>query len=373
MKLMSKLRTHANLRLNAGFDLSPVSLQNQHTKKQRNKKLSLAEEASAPARNIKDPCTECPSRNDNEALESLNPKDTVSSSELESRKISKDLKSKLCLTDRIMGKSRKDQEKSSKRQNDTMSPRVTHIFRWKSNEETSSIPNGDRKNVFRSIDSHVSYENPTFRLDSSLDSSVSGFLFESEHSDHVSSDVECKDAFSKERPCTDTGLTVVLDSVRSTEDEGSHRAMFDKDRYLECNRNYHRPVFTNSKARSLSVNDVVLQEEEEESASCLELNTEDGASLDWQGRHADDLATLKGRKSSEKIRKTSVCSSKSCRIRTVDNITNFWTNARGGSFRSKVSVGRKKSVKDSREHESMGQDRVLVTTTSGSSTRLSAF
>ncbi|XP_017759356.1 PREDICTED: uncharacterized protein LOC108550201 isoform X1 [Eufriesea mexicana] len=369
MKLMSKLRTHANLRLNGGFDLSPVSLQTQHSKKQRNK-LSLAEEASAPARNTKDPCVKCPSRNDNEVLESLNSKDTVSSSELESRKISKDLKSKLCLTDRIMGKNRKDQEKSSKRYNDTMSPRVTHMFRWKSNEETSSISSGERKNVFRSIDSHVSYENPTFRLDSSLDSSVSSFLFESEHSDHVSNDVECKDVSSTE-PCVDTGLTVVLDSVRSSEDEtmakladeGSHRAMFDKDRYLECNRSY-RPVFTSSKARSLSVNDVVLQEEEEEAASCL--NTEDGASLDWQSSHADDLATLKGRKSSEKIRKTSVCSSKSCRIRTVDNITNFWTNARGGSFRSKVSVGRKKSVKDPREHESMGQDRVLVTTTSGS-------
>lgn len=103
------------------------------------------------------------------------------------------------------------------------------------------------------------------------------------------------------------------------------------------------------------MNDVVLRDEE--GAVSLDLNVFDSLSRGLES---------KGRKSPDTIGKTSVCSSKSCRVRTVDNIASFWSNARGGSFRSKVSVGRKKSIKDSRE--SLGPDRVLSAAASGTST-----
>ncbi|XP_071870458.1 ankyrin repeat and fibronectin type III domain containing protein wide awake isoform X1 [Bombus fervidus] len=367
IKLMSKLRNHASLRLNSGFDLSPLPLRN--TKKRRNQ-TSLVEETTWPTRSLEIPPNDPSKDSSKDSDRSLNSLSTspslghsISSSELESRKITRDLKSKLCLTDRIMGKSRKEQEKSSKRNNDASSPRVAHIFRWKSNEETSSVSNGEKEKRNLFCGSQLSYENPTFRLDSSLDSSVSSFVFEPEHSDHV----KAKEERSIEKSYQDTGLTIVVDPARPAEDEtrksAEDRTVFDMEANFECNKN-NRPVFTITKARSLSVNDVVLQDEEA-AMSSLALNTVDGTTLfDWQADDRGIEAMEKGRKDGEEVRKTSVCSSKSCRIRTVDNIANFWTNARGGSFRSKVTVGRKKSMKDSRDAESM--DRILVTTTSGS-------
>ncbi|CAK9817113.1 Ankyrin repeat and fibronectin type-III domain-containing protein 1 [Anthophora quadrimaculata] len=350
MKLMSKLRTHANLRLNAGFDLSSTPPSDQHSRKKGNK-FSLVEESSNPA-SILRKTDDNPSRIDDKPSDNID-KNSVPLKDTEPREISKDLKNKLCLTDRIMGKSRKDQEKPSTKSNDAMSPKVTRIFRWKSNEETSSLSGIERKDALCPYGGHISYENPTFSLDSSLDSSLSSFLFEpSENSDHASNEIVFKHDLSF-KSCQDDDLTVILDA------QGADR----KERNFECNRNDRRPLFTGNKARSLSVNDVVLQDEE--IATNLELNVDYG--LDCQdNRGGDDQNGTKGRKSLEKIRKTSVCSSKSCRIRTVDNIANFWTNARGGSFRSKVSVGRKKSMKDSRDQESMGQDEVLVTSVYGS-------
>ncbi|KOC69350.1 Ankyrin repeat and fibronectin type-III domain-containing protein 1 [Habropoda laboriosa] len=347
MKLMSKLRTHANLRLNAGFDLSPVP---PHEQKKKGNKLRLVEESSGPASIVQN-TNDDPSRIDDKPPDSPN-KNSLSSSDTEPREISKDLKNKLCLTDRIMGKTRKDQEKPSARSNEATSPRVPRIFRWKSNEETSSVSSIERKDVLYPT-VHLSYENPTFSLDTSLDSSVSSFLFEPlEHSDHGSNEIQSNHELSY-KSCQDTDLTVIVDSRGGSRKQGD----------FQCNRNDCRPLFTGNKARSLSVNDVVLQDEVV--ATNLELNVEDG--LDCQDNRAgDDQSGTKGRKSLEKIRKTSVCSSKSCRIRTVDNIANFWTNARGGSFRSKVSVGRKKSMKDSRDQESIGQDGVLVTSVYGS-------
>lgn len=376
MKLMSKLRNHASLRLNSGFDLSPVSLRD--TKKRRNQ-TSLVEETTWPTKSLEIPPNDSSKDSSKDSDRSLNSLSTspslgrsISSSELESRKITRDLKSKLCLTDRIMGKSRKEQEKSSKRNNDASSPRVAHhIFRWKSNEETSSVSSGEKEKKNLLCGSQLSYENPTFRLDSSLDSSVSSFVFEPEHSDHV----EAKEERSIEKSYQDTGLTIVVDPARPTEDEtrksAEDRTVFDMEANFECNKN-NRPVFTVTKARSLSVNDVILQDEEA-ARSGLALNTVDGSTLfEWQADDRGiDATDGKGRKDGEKVRKTSVCSSKSCRIRTVDNIANFWTNARGGSFRNKVTVGRKKSMKDSRDAESM--DRILVTTTSGSSMGYQVF
>ncbi|CAK9802258.1 Ankyrin repeat and fibronectin type-III domain-containing protein 1 [Anthophora plagiata] len=351
MKLMSKLRTHANLRLNAGFDLSPALPPDQHSRKKGNK-FSLVEESSNPA-SILRKTDDNPSRIDDKPSDNID-KNSVPLKDTEPREISKDLKNKLCLTDRIMGKSRKDQEKPSSKSNDAMSPKVTRIFRWKSNEETSSLSGIERKDALCPYGGHLSYENPTFSLDSSLDSSLSSFLFEPlENSDHASNEISYNKHELSFKSCQDGDLTVILDAQEADRKEG----------IFECNRNDRRPLFTGNKARSLSVNDVVLQDEE--IATNLELNVD--YRLDCQdNRGGDDQNGTKGRKSLEKIRKTSVCSSKSCRIRTVDNIANFWTNARGGSFRSKVSVGRKKSMKDSRDQESMGQDGVLVTSIYGS-------
>ncbi|XP_076390562.1 ankyrin repeat and fibronectin type III domain containing protein wide awake isoform X1 [Megachile rotundata] len=350
MKLMSKLKSHANLRLNrnAGFDLSPVAVRDQRSKKRRNKLSSFEESSSSPVADTESNVIENPARSEEKILDDLE-KDSVSLNELESRRISKELKNKLCLTDRIMRRNRKDTEKAPKKSAGPLSPKVTHIFRWKSNEES---PTTEKKDV------HVSYENPTFCLDSSLDSSVSSFLFDPENSSRIASEIECNDEMSSERSHQDPVLTLLVDSRRPYANE----TVFEGAANFQCNKN-NRPSFRSPKARSLSVNDVVLQEDEE-IAKSLDLN-EYRTNFCCQSHRDDDLSS-KERKASEKMRKTSVCSSKSCRIRTVDNIANFWTNGRGSSFRNKVSVGRKKSIKDSRDHESIGQDRQLVTTTSGS-------
>ncbi|XP_034180343.2 ankyrin repeat and fibronectin type III domain containing protein wide awake isoform X1 [Osmia lignaria lignaria] len=359
MKLMSKLKSHANLHLNrnAGFDLSPVASRDQRSNKGRNK-LSIVEESSSSPVGSN---TECITE---EGIPEDPERDSVSLNELESRRISKELKNKLCLTDRIMRRNRKDTEKNSKKNSDPLSPKVGHIFRWKSNEENATISCTEKKDVSRPDGGRVSYENPTFCLDSSLDSSVSSFLFDPENSSQI--DIECKDEVFLENPCQDTVLTLLVDSRRCYEKETEkleiiETTVFEGVENFECNKN-NRPLFNSPKARSLSVNDVIVQEDEEIGRS-LDLNDYE-RNFCCQSHRDDDLAS-KGRKSSEKIRKTSVCSSKSCRIRTVDNITNFWTNARGSSFRNKGSAGRKKSMKDSRD-ESIGQDRQLVTTASGS-------
>lgn len=372
MKLMSKLRNHANLRLNVGFDLSPVPQRDENATKQRSK-LPLVDEASTPAKDTES-TPESSSNTDNKAPESRN-KDSVSLNESESQKISKELRNKLCLTDKITRKGRKDL--------DTMTPKVAHIFRWKSNGGPLSISAREKNDAPCSLVEHVSYENPTFCLDSSLDSSVSSFLFEPDHPEQANNEAECNDEFSPDdtRSYRDTvtKLTVVVDSRRrASENETEEKRDDDeepsidaKPRNFACNRNNSRPMFTGAKARSLSVNDVILRDEE--AASSLDLNSECGSNFYCQVDRGDDPAGTKEPKLSDKIRKTSVCSTKSCRIRTVDNIANFWTNARGGSFRSKVSVGRKKSMKGSRDHEPNGQDRVLVTTTSGSSRSYQLF
>ncbi|XP_076233710.1 ankyrin repeat and fibronectin type III domain containing protein wide awake isoform X2 [Calliopsis andreniformis] len=352
LKLMSKLRSHASLRLNAGFDLSPVALRNQCVKKRRDK-LPQVEESPSPTRNTETK-TDSPPRSDKEMLGTRS-KDSITVNELESRGISKELKTKLCLTDRITRKNRKEAEKPSKRDS-PLSPKVAHIFRWKNNECYE-----DRKDSFRP-DNRVSYENPTFCLDSSLDSSISSFLFEPEGTDQGAIEDERRDESCLGKPCQDVSLTMVVGSGGTCENKeescvvlgASDDGVFEKDSF-ECNKS-GRPLMAAGKTRSLSVNDVVLQDEER--ASSLDLKDSTGFVCQGVANRSSE-----GHKMHEIVRTTSVCSSKSCRIRTVDNIANFWTNARGSSFRNKVSVGRKKSMKDSRDH---GQDRFLVTTTSGS-------
>ncbi|KAK9294317.1 hypothetical protein QLX08_011029 [Tetragonisca angustula] len=284
IKLVSKLRAHASLRLNAGFDLSPVS-----SKKQRDK--------SSPIENDR-----CQKRLKES---SISP-------------IARDLKSKLRLTEAI-------------EENDdaTASPSVSRVW--------TSLPNGAKEDKGVRPGDHMSYENPTFRLDGSLDSSVSGFLFETEDSDGAR--VEPSEEELGPEKNLDDGLTIVVDSNETV-----------AGRFAEKNR----PVFDATKGRSLSVDDVALRNEE--AASSLVLNA-----VDWR---SDQAIEKKGLTRNEKSHKpSSVCSSRSSRIRTVDNIANFWTNARGGSFRNKV--GRKKSMRDSREPESM-DGRVVFTTASGS-------
>ncbi|XP_076625316.1 ankyrin repeat and fibronectin type III domain containing protein wide awake isoform X1 [Colletes latitarsis] len=334
LKLMSKLRSRATLRLNAGFDLSPTSVRDQRVAK-RATKLPQLDESSSPLQR-------------DEKRETIDDKDMLSLNEMESRGISKELKSKLCLTDRIMRKNRKDTEKPKKSDDP---PTSTNVFRWRNNASESYEKKDPTPSLF--------YENPTFSLDSSLDSSMSSFLFED-------CDRGTKDARNEspvEKSSQDPGLTLVVDSrgscerncrcVRSSE-------VFETE--SPCDRNASCSLIVATKARSLSVNDVVLQDEER--AASLDSIVDDGTVFDRRSCRDEKLS--KEGKSPDLIRKTSVCSSKSCRIRTVNNIASLWANARGGSFRSKASVGRKKSIKDSRDNESVGRNRVLVTTTSGS-------
>ncbi|XP_076183921.1 ankyrin repeat and fibronectin type III domain containing protein wide awake isoform X1 [Ptiloglossa arizonensis] len=347
LKLMSKLRSRATLRLNTGFDLSNAAVRDQRGGKRASALPQLEESSSAV------PSTENSNRTVDENAIDDHENDLLSLNELESRGISKELKSKLCLTDRIMRKNRKETEKPSKKD---LSPTLTHGFRWRSNESC------EKKDV---LPGQLSYENPTFCLDNSLDSSVTSFLFEPEDSDRETNDKDPKDEFTTDTSNLDPGLTLMVDSRVPSERKIEFQCVRGSEVFeaeFKRDRNVARSLMVGNKARSLSVNDVVLQDEER--AASFNSMVVDGVTFDRRDHRGDELSS-KGRKSPELIRKTSVCSSKSCRIRTVDNIASFWTNARGGSFRSKVSVGRKKSMKDSRD-ESIGQDRVLVTTTSGS-------
>lgn len=342
MKLMSKLRSRASMRLNGGFDFSPASLQ-----RSKKKRPSLIEEVP-PNTAEENPSIEDRGRSRTDNENTVLPDDRLS--EFQSRNIAEEL-SKLRLAGHPT--TEKDREgNGAKKCSDAISPKVTtRMLRWKSNVQEEEEE--EKKCPFPATTGghHASYENPTFRLDASLDSSMSAFFFEDSYRD--------EDRVAEEE---DDEASTMVDSKKGGE-SGQGGCVLFRDDYRatkELGREKSgRAVFTGAKARSLSVNDVVVVRDEVVAASSLVLSAVGCV---------EDASKGVGKSSSEKIRKTSVCSSKSCRIRTVDNIANFWTNARGGSFRSKVSVGRKKSMKESREHDSMGQDRVLVTTISGSST-----
>jgi len=184
VKLMSKIRDHANLRLTAGFDLSKDPA--------RERNLDVLRESrdeGSTSLSWKSPPEDASPRVEKKSDDEGDPR-RMSAHDADSREIARDLKSKLSLTDRIMGKGRRDADRpSTKAHEDAKSPRVIRIFRKKhsARENTREDARGkdDRGGVScetraPQLSKHVSYENPTFVLDSSLDSSLSSFLFEEE-------------------------------------------------------------------------------------------------------------------------------------------------------------------------------------------------
>lgn len=373
---MSKIRNHANLRLTTGFDLSSIS---KDLKKERN--LYVIEESRDSERSLnlrkKDASSRIDDKSDENETFSNPRKISASSTDIDSEEITKDLKSKLSLTDKIMGKGRKDAEKASMKNESIKSPKVIRIFRRKRSVENSQ---DDTREKTRSASyetnihqpsKNVFYENPTFVSDTSLDSSVSSFLYEEEEKE------EEQRQDKNERPvsCERDILTVVVDS---------HKAAINKP--LDRKINYERDRCDDEKCLRESQNAFRSRCETDPLRCFCEGRYKDSQANAMNGnrRIAEsfsgfDRSRMKFySKAHETTRKNAsnylqdqkffdnvkTCPSKSCKVRTVDNLTNFWVSKRGNSFRTKMAAD-KRDVKETKDYERIG--RVLVSTSSGSS------
>ncbi|XP_066594906.1 uncharacterized protein wake isoform X2 [Prorops nasuta] len=392
VKLMSKIKSRATMKLGASFDLSPTSAKDEGCRRIK-QDLSLIIEGQGTAQvslsPLKDPDIGGREASDGDKAK-LKEKDIrrslsavaagkdsdkrdargrwpddVERNDSESRKITRDLRSKLSLTEKIMtGRTRKEEVErrpSSSKDNDaSKSPRVAKIFQRRSveREPRENWSRLEDIGLFTRLPSeHMSYENPTFCLDSSTDSSVSGFLFETADAGNES--------LSREEPSEEERASSTVLPSRSEEDSDILTILVDSDQVhrqssgstsfalrrdlqmltkrdsTECNgrsfSRFQRGSMVKERLRFGAKNNQALPKSEEFS----------------NDQPADFSASRKDS-----------CASRSYRVRTVDNLTNFWSGGRGSSFRSKIATGKKKP--SSRELESIGQDRVLVTTSSGS-------
>lgn len=390
VKLMSKIRNHANLRLTAGFDLSSVS-KDLVGKKECN--LPVLEESRDGERlsNPRKASEDTDSRIKDKIKASPSPqKISVSDLDADPREITKDLKSKLSLTDRLMGKGRKDVERPSMKDEGVKSPRVIHLFRRRHSAESSQKDtretNCSDKHASCETDTgraskHVFYENPTFVLDSSLDSSVSSFLFEVEEEEEEqrqeqNGENECAAMSSKHDV-----LTVVVDSHKVASNRPFyHKTSYERDKdeeeaYLENeeSQNAFRPRCETDPLRR-----PCKARNEDSHASAINGNrrtTESFSEFDrpriklycklHETERKNATICLQNQKIHNDVK---TCPSKSCKVRTVDNIANFWTSRRGQSFRNKMATGRKRDAKETKDYERLDQERVFVSTSSGSST-----
>lgn len=387
VKLMSKIRNHANLRLTAGFDLSAVS-KNLIVKKGN---LSVLEESQGGEKpsNTREGFEGADSRDKIDGEASPSPqKISAPDPDVDSREITKDLKNKLSLTDRLMGKGRKDVERPSTKDEEAKSPKVIHIFRRRhsldsSQEDTRAKDCGNRRASCETDtggpSKHVFYENPTFVLDSSLDSSVSSFLFEVKEEEEEEQRQEQDGENERAAPSKRDVLTVVVDSHKTAANRPSHR----KTNY-ERDKDEHEEYFENGESRKAFRPrcETDLLRRPCEARSRDRLNAINGSRRTTESFGEFDRPRIKFYcKIHETERKNAVClqnqkihdsvkicPSKPCKIRTVDNIANFWTSRRGNSFRNKVTTGRKRDAKETKDYERLGQERVFVSTSSGSST-----
>lgn len=386
VKLMSKIRNHANLRLTAGFDLSSVS--KNLIKKGCN--LPVVEESQDGEK----------LSNTRESFEGTNSRDKVGGEaspsprkisapdpDVDSREITKDLKNKLSLTDRLMGKGRKDVERPSTKDEGMKSPKVVHIFRRKhslesSQEDAREKDCGDRRASCETDmgrpSKHVFYENPTFVLDSSLDSSVSSFLFEvkeeeEDEEQRQEQEGENESAASSKRDV----LTVVVDSHKAAGNRPPYRKTnYERDKnedeeYLGESRNAFRPRCETDSlrhpcdARGNRLNAINGNRRTTESFGEFDRPRIKFYCKIHETERKNATICLQNQKIHDSVK---TCPSKPCKIRTVDNIANFWTSKRGNSFRNKMTTGRKRDAKDTKDYERLDQERVFASTSSGSST-----
>lgn len=378
VKLMSKIRNHANLRLAAGLDLSSVS-KDLTVKEERKNNLRVlgefrnAERSSIPWKGteVAASCHVVEGKIDDEKL---SPREISASArnDVDSREITKDLKNKLSLTDRIMGKGRKEAaNRSAIKDENVRSPKAIRIFGRKHNTKCSreNARQKDRSDEQASDETKVyqytsSYENPMYLPDNSLDSSFSSFLFEAEENERKPQDCKDKRETSRERDI----LTVIVDSHKTT----------------PINRHSYRKI---SYERHRNDNGECVENKESQDPMTCPCETtgnrriaESFGGFDrsrvkfyckmhkTEGKSATNCQ--QNRKLVDDRKKdNATCATKSCRIRTVDNIANFWTGGRGGSLRSKMATGKKRDAKEAKDHERVGRERVLLSTSSGSSTQ----
>lgn len=420
VKLMSKIRNHANLRMAIGLD--PSSTSRDLTKKERNVRVieeSRHERPSSPPKNPENTNSRVDdkiSHNDDDesssSWSSRTRKTSVSShDDRDSREIAKDLKSKLSLTDRIMGKVRKDADKSSVVKDESVkSPKVIRIFRRKHSTESSqeSTRGKDQHDMRVSCEAdtcqqnkQTSYENPVFLPDSSLDSSVSNFLFEVGE-EALEKEEERAEGKEQRQDCENGRdvLTVIVDSRRAAvtqprcrkasydERDKSGNEYYNEDQELldafrrRCETDPSRcPCQARTNGRGGGGT-----EERANASSGYRRIAESFSGFDRSriskfhckttthepcaGKNAK-AGCPQDQRSFDNVKRGSnvTCPSKSCGIRTVDNIANFWTSGRAGSFRSKMATGKKRqNAKEARDYEQIGRERVLVSTSSGSST-----
>jgi len=307
----------------------------------------------------------------------------VSNFDADSQEITKDLKTKLSLTDRLMGKSHKDVEKFSKNE-DVKSPKIIHIFRRRHSVESSQEDTREKdcsdkhascETDTNRLNKHVSYENPTFVLDSSLDSSVSSFLFEVEEEEEVEKQRQKQDEHATSSKCN--VLTVVVNSHKAATNRLFYRKMsYDKDEDKEyLSRDTFRPrCETNPLRRSCEV-----RSENSHTINVINRNrrtTESFSEFDrpkiklyckiHEMERKNAMICLQNQKIDDDIK---TCSSKSYKINNIgDNIANFWTGRRGNSFRNKIATDRKRDTKETKDYERFDQEQVFMSTSSGSST-----
>lgn len=356
VKLISKIRNRAAFRLASGFEISPVPSKDQcKTTRISSKDPEKMKQQELPRTfvNSRKDEKEKPidKRNERKKDEDISQEDLRTSSEtnsstdvVESREITKDFEKKLSLDDRISMKNRKDLERfwESRIEDETKSPKVVRIFRRKiMTDESSKKKNDQAVKVKGKLekDEH-GYENPTFSLDSSLDSSFASVEINVKNDEHITREERYECVVEKTNLDEQRLLKSLLTNKFDLKYVRSFSMREDRSFVRDKSPGYERDDRPRTNFYSETKIDVPSRSREKyhrDLRSCIE-NTD------------------------------SVCPSKSCRNRTVDNLTNFWTNARGGSFRSKMSANKKKLGKESKDLESIGQDRVLVTTTSGSST-----
>ncbi|KAG7210469.1 hypothetical protein KM043_011993 [Ampulex compressa] len=296
VKLMSKIRSHASVRLASGFELSPASSRERY----KEHGLSSVEEAQ-------------------ERQPDSGKASTRSSSE-DSRKIAKEFKCKLSLTDRIMGRNRKDLAERPSRSQDAKS-RLQ-----RSNEDRNCGSKGGS-----------SYENPTFCLDSSFDTSVSGFLYEQD-SESDSRDLEIGPVGGEDNGERQSVLTVLVDSKDCGEEVATSLGLRSEEVAVESSKKSAKDenwgdghvisavdksegALRGSETRGCE--DGVEREEGRVRRNCY-LKSRSVESPEFsRGSGARDRRSFDGKASVDLPR----------RIRTVDNFASFWMNTRGGSFR----------------------------------------
>ncbi|KAI4487178.1 hypothetical protein M0804_005327 [Polistes exclamans] len=371
VKLISKIRNRAAFKFTSGIELSPMSskdyckttrsfsskdtnkIQQQqqespriHLKNNEKKEKSICNKKGT--KKYEDICQE-----DSRTLSETNSSIGV----VESCGITKDFEKKLSLGDKINVKNRKFVEKSCERrmiEEETKSPKVVRIFCRKIIADDRRKKNNDEKSKVKGKmeSDECGYENPMFSLDSSLDSSFASVETNLKNEEYVTRG-KCF-----ERVIEKTNFQ--KEDEDEEEEQQQQQQRFSMS-LLSCKSDlkYVRS-FSMKEERSFDKDKSPGDKRNERPRTNFYSESEINSSPRLRHKYLSEFV------SSVDSSTESVCSTKSCKNRTVDNLTNFWTNARGGSFRSKMSANKKKLGKESKDLESIGQNRVLVTTTSGS-------